>query len=357
MNDDFKIPAGATVAVALSGGLDSLMAAHELMKRGYTAFGLHARFLDAPDFEQRVAALEEACDFIGIPLHVEDLRVEFKARVVDPFVDSYRRGLTPNPCALCNPNLKFGLLLDAALRLGADFVATGHYARNGNWITASGEEFATIFPAKDKSKDQAYFLALVPGSRLKRSFFPLFDKSKTELRAEAEKIGLPLPEPKESQEICFVPNDDYRTFLKENGSNLPGEGAIRLVSGQEVGRHKGLWQYTEGQRRGLGIAWAEPLYVLGKDMRDNVLLVGPGSELQSPGCRAGELNFLVPYEFWPAEVLARVRYRQGLLPARVLINSGVADIEFLSPQDPCAKGQLAVIYHPEGFILGGGIIC
>ena len=357
MENGLNIPAGASVAVALSGGIDSLMAANELMKRGYGVFGLHARFIDSPDYGPKIAALKKACDFMGIPLHVEDLRENFKAEVVEPFVASYARGLTPNPCALCNPRLKFGLLLDAAMRLGADRIATGHYARTGWWTAPSGQKFATIYPARDKSKDQAYFLALVPGERLQKAVFPLFDKSKDKLRAEAAQMGLPLPEPRESQEICFVPGDDYRAFLKNREVKLPGAGAVCLADGREIGRHAGLWQYTEGQRRGLGIAWAEPLYVIRKNMEDNILVVGTGSELKSGGCRFGGLNLLVPFEFWPEEVFARVRYRQALVAARVRMCGEFAEMEFSAPQDPPAKGQLAVIYHPEGFILGGGVIC
>ncbi|MBQ4132112.1 MAG: tRNA 2-thiouridine(34) synthase MnmA [Desulfovibrionaceae bacterium] len=350
---------GSTVAVGLSGGLDSLMAAWELAQAGYRVIGLHARFLDGVDCEVRLNALQRACEFIGVPLEVADLRRQFELEVVQPFIAAYAAGLTPNPCALCNPRLKFGLLLEHALRLGADRLATGHYARKGRWRPCAGEsgsEYIVIYPAHDQSKDQGYFLALVPPESLRRAVFPLHCKSKPEIRQKARELGIPLPVPKESQEICFVPNDDYRAFLLERKAALPGEGPVCLSNGREIARHRGVWQYTEGQRRGLGIAWSEPLYVLGKDLKRNSLMVGPAGELKSWECMAGQLNFYVPFNLWPEQLLVRLRYRQKALPARVRIVDGKMHISYAEPQAPAAKGQLAAVYHPDGFILGGGII-
>ena len=369
MQNSLFINPGAIIAVALSGGLDSLMAAWELKQAGHSVVGLHARLLEAEDWEAKRVRLEEACAFVGMPLEVADLRAAFRTGVIEPFVKSYAAGLTPNPCALCNPGLKFGLLLEHALALGADLLATGHYARKGEWaapgISAfAGQSFATIYPAADQSKDQAYFLALVPKKSLARAIFPLYRRSKQELRQKAAEIGLPLPEARESQEICFVPNDDYRAFLQANpvaGVRLGGEGPVKLAcadgGGQEIARHRGLWQYTEGQRRGLGIAWSEPLYVLAKDVAVNALIVGPGSELRAVEFQANALNLLVPPELWPEALLVRVRYRQKAVPARVKIAGDTMRVRFETPETPPAKGQLAVVYHPEGFILGGGIIC
>ncbi len=356
--NNLNIPAHSTIAVALSGGLDSLMAAWELVQLGHNVIGLHARFLDGNNFEARLEALQRACTFVGIPLEIADLRNQFENQVIKPFVSAYASGLTPNPCVLCNPRLKFGFLLECALKLGADFLATGHYARKANWRppAGNGEEYPTIYPAQDQSKDQGYFLALVPQANLAKALFPLQNKSKQELKRTALELGIPLPEPKESQEICFVPDDDYRLFLLNRNAPLSGAGPVCLPDGREIARHQGLWQYTEGQRRGLGIAWSEPLYVLAKDLKRNTLFVGPGSALKSPGCEAEQLNLYIPFEFWPQTVLARVRYRQKAVPAQVQIVDDRMKIAYECPQDPGAKGQLAVIYHPEGFILGAGII-
>ena len=368
--EHLNIPPNAVVAVALSGGVDSLMAAWELLQAGHQVIGLHARFLAAEldsGCQERLDGLEKACAFLNIPLKIADLREAFEALVIRPFIDAYAAGLTPNPCALCNPRLKFGLLLEYALSLGADLLATGHYARKGLWRPGpeknrqeedhgESQGYVTIYPARDQSKDQGYFLGLVPSASLKRAIFPLADQSKQMLRQKAAALGLPLPVPKESQEICFVPADDYRAFLLGRKAALPGEGPVCLAGGREIARHKGLWQYTEGQRRGLGIAWSEPLYVLAKNQAQNSLLVGPACELKSDGCRADRLNLYIPYSLWPEQVLVRVRYRQKALPATVQIEGDTMHIRYNLPQVPAAKGQLAAVCHPEGFILGAGII-
>lgn len=382
-------PGTAPVAVALSGGLDSLMAACLLKEQGYNVLGMHARFIakNSETEANDLAALQKACDYLGIALHVLDLRQQFQSQVIEPFMAAYKEGKTPNPCALCNPRLKFGLLMDAAEGLGAPFLATGHYARVGVFTPPQGKEaFTTIFPADDASKDQSYFLALVPAQRLQRALFPLYGSLKKDLARQAQSLGLPIPQPKESQEICFVPNDDYRAFLQTHCANLPGPGPMLLPNGAEVGRHKGLWQYTEGQRRGLGVAWSEPLYVLAKDIAANSLLLGPKQFLDCKEITVGNLNILVPPQFWPEEISVRVRYRQRPCPARVVWPSGMVGPEipgpkipgpeipgpenrlpqnlipgqlrlvFQQPEEPPAKGQLATLYHPSGCILAGGII-
>ena len=363
-------PQKAKVAVALSGGLDSLMSAWLLQEQGYEVIGVHAKFISKPSSYD---ALQKACDFLHIPLHILDLQQAFQKNVIDPFIQTYLQAKTPNPCALCNPALKFGLLMDESSRLGAEYLATGHYARIGQFnpspsghsnLDGREEGFYTIYPAQDLAKDQSYFLALVPQERLKRVIFPLKNREKPELRALAEKLGLPVPEPKESQEICFVPNDDYRAFLENSGCNLPVGGPMLLADGSKVGQHKGLWQYTEGQRRGLGIAAPAPLYVIAKDVANNALIVGTKEHFASYECEAERLNIFVPYEYWPEQVLVRVRYRQKAVPAQVVIFASAKNgeqsrmrITFNQAQDPPAKGQLAVVYHPQGFILAGGIIC
>ena len=346
------------VAVALSGGLDSSMAAWFLKQEGCDVIGVHARFIgNDEDFVSKRSALEVACAFLDIPLYVFDLRQKFYEHVITPFIETYVQGRTPNPCALCNPYLKFGLLWSEARKVGAKVLASGHYARIDKFKPDHEHSFTTIFPAADPLKDQSYFLALVGGRDLEHVVFPLAERSKEDLRSLAAQIGLPIPQPKESQEICFVPNDDYRAFLEASGAKLPKGGQVRLVDGTIIGTHKGLWQYTEGQRRGLGIAWSEPLYVIGKDMTENLLLVGGKEHLACFSCIADNLNVLVPAEYWPEQVYVRVRYRQKSVPAKVIFADARMHIQFAQVQDPPAKGQLAVVYHPQGFVLAGGIIC
>ena len=288
------------LAVAVSGGVDSLCALLRLREQGHDVLALHGLFLpDAassglrpapegprlltaaealatplpPASRQAVEGLQTACGQLGIPLHVADMRAVFDREVVTPFVRAYARGRTPNPCALCNRAIKFGALLDAALSLGADRIATGHYAR-----LLDGPAGPVLAAADDLAKDQSYFLSLVPRERLRRAVFPLARQDQAASIAQVKDAGLAVPVPQESQEICFIPagEDAYRAFLERRrqaeGLSLPGSGPVLLEEADSDGRpvlrplarHEGLWRYTEGQRRGLGIAHSEPLYVLRK---------------------------------------------------------------------------------------------
>lgn len=345
------------LAVAVSGGIDSLYALYQYAAMARAGkepvLALHGQFLPEVEKNGPVPGLEANCRVLGVPLIVAELRELFTEAVVRPFTESYVRGHTPNPCALCNARVKFGLLLDVARTMGADRVATGHYAR----LTEHPRYGLALGVAEDSQKDQSYFLALTARDRLASAVFPLARRRKAELRAELDAAGLAVPVPQESQEICFVPNADYRLFLRAQGIELPGGGPITLVESSKVlGRHEGLWRYTEGQRRGLGIAWHEPLYVVGKDMISNTLLVGPQAALFVQGCTAGDVNLLVPAELWPERLLVRTRYRQSAAPAEVCVRNGKLLIRFLEGQSRPAPGQLAVVYDEEGFVLAGGIL-
>ncbi|WP_443827107.1 tRNA-specific 2-thiouridylase, partial [Desulfovibrio sp.] len=341
------------LAVAVSGGVDSLCALLRLREQGHDVLALHGLFLpDAassglrpapegpclltaaealaaplpPASRQAVEGLQTACGQLGIPLHVADMRAVFDREVVTPFVRAYARGRTPNPCALCNRAIKFGALLDAALSLGADRIATGHYAR-----LLDGPAGPVLAAADDLAKDQSYFLSLVPLERLRRAVFPLARQDKAASIAQVKDAGLAVPVPQESQEICFIPagEDAYRAFLERRwqaeGLSLPGSGPVLLEEADSDGRpvlrplarHEGLWRYTEGQRRGLGIAHSEPLYVLRKQGEDNTLVVGGRARLGMRGCLTGPANLLCPPEQWPDTLLARLRHRQRPTPARV----------------------------------------
>lgn len=348
------VPREKPIAVAVSGGRDSLLALALLMEQGYEVIAVHARFLPGEWDEERLGKpLRDIAGQLGVKLRVLDLREEFERRVVAPFVAEYRAGRTPNPCALCNPRLKFGLLFErAAGEFGAEAIATGHYAR----LELDPTYGLCLRRGADPLKDQSYFLALVPRERLEKAIFPLGGWRKADVAAALETRGLKPPLPLESQEVCFIANDDYKAFLQARGVELPGPGPMELEDGRVVGRHAGLWRYTLGQRRGLGIAWSEPLYVLDKDVRRNALLVGPKPSLASAGCEVRGVNYLVPPEQWPEVVLVKTRYRQEAAPALSRhMENGLA-FEFLEPHERPAPGQVAVAYDKAGTVLAGTII-
>jgi len=336
-------------AIALSGGADSLMSLLLLRETGAEVMAVHARFLSADD-EVLHERLHGLCAKLRVPFHLVDLRGEFEELVIAPFVRAYQSGLTPNPCATCNPAIKFGLLLDRVRELGADRLATGHYAR-----LARTPQDAALYRGLDADKDQSYFLSRVPRERFEQVIFPLADWTKNAVRQALDERGLTPPAGRESQEVCFIPSD-YRDFLRERKIRLGGPGPITLADGTILGRHEGLWNHTLGQRKGLGIAYSQPLYVTGKDFAQNRLLVGPKSETLSTGCRTGIPNLLWPPELWPGEVLAQTIYRQRPEPARVSVDQAGMTITFPDPRAMPTPGQVAAVYSPEGQVLAGAVI-
>lgn len=365
MNDVvFKEP----VAVAVSGGMDSLYSLLALKDGGAELFALHAVFLPSylrsPDAEAVLERLKRSAASFGVKLHVVDLSAAFEEKIIRPFVDAYMDGKTPNPCAICNHAMKFGLLWEEAARLGAGSIATGHYVK---LVDLDGQ--AAVMAGEDESKEQSYFLALTPLQNLARAVFPLARRKKREIAAELARRGVEVPQKGESQEICFITNNDYRAFLSDyaarRGLKLSGPGPALLPDGQAVGRHGGLWGYTQGQRRGLGIAWEEPLYVLGKNVEENALLVGPQSSFGRESCLCSSPNFFVEPSFWPQTVLAKTRYRQRLAPARAEIfmegGAQMMRLVFLDEEAraPSAPGQVAAVYSPteNGLrLLAGAVI-
>ncbi len=362
------------VAVAVSGGADSLHTLIRLRESGTPVFALHGIFFqpDMPDDlitghaghqnddtsakspEAVRQRLVKACEDLGVPLHIVDFTAEFLQSVIRPFVQSYADGLTPNPCALCNARVKFGLLLDKAKELGAGRLATGHYAR---LLHEEGGEYGPVLlQGADPYKDQSYFLSLVPRERLAAALFPLGEAHKSDVLATLAGRNIVPPQPGESQEVCFVPNDEYREFLpraaKTLGITLPGPGPMILADGQRLATHKGLWHYTEGQRRGLGLGWKEPLHVIAKRAKDNALLLGPRRDMRADGCACNEVNILLPPRFWPDTVLVKTRYREQPKAARAAVREqdGPDDlslrIDFLEPDAAVAPGQIAAVYIP-----------
>ncbi len=370
----------ARIVVAVSGGADSLYALLSLQEAGHEVVALHGLFL--PDATSHTAheskenmatlpegidALDKLCQKRNIPFHICNLRKAFDQAVITTFVQDYASGRTPNPCALCNKHIKFGLLMDAALELGAEYFATGHYATLRT-LSSTQSAKSPLSKAQDAGKDQSYFLSLVPKERFAKVLFPLAQTQKSANKAFLQDRQIAIPIAKESQEICFVPADAYRDFMLTGAQQRriklgkPGPIFIR-EDGQEIllpkkygGEHVGLWQYTEGQRRGLGVAWKEPLYVCAKDDERNALILGNKSEATLQGCLVEKMNFLVAYDHWPKQVFVRVRYRQQEAPALCVLEAQNLRITFSQSQTPTAPGQIAAIYDATGNILAGGII-
>lgn len=350
------------IAVAVSGGADSLYSLLDLKSRGFSVIALHGLFFPPRDTaeerekEAAIRGLERHCLKLGVPLRLLDLSREFRDLVIRPFVEAYARGLTPNPCALCNQRIKFGLLQDAALALGAEKLATGHYARLEPAFSKEGRDVPALLQGEDALKDQSYFLALTPLARLAKALFPLGGLRKQNVLQSLTAQGAAVPQPGESQEVCFVPNDAYRDFLPrmadELGIALPGPGPMLLTDGRRVGSHKGLWRYTEGQRKGLGIGWSEALHVLGKEMEGNVLRLGPRREMKARGCVCEDTNILLPPDRWPGELLVKTRYREKPKPAQVSLEPACGAqgpqmrILFDQPESAVAPGQVAAVYAP-----------
>jgi tRNA-uridine 2-sulfurtransferase len=343
-------PSPGRVAVAMSGGVDSAVA---LLRSLPNAVGVTLRlWLDpaGPDSEraccspESVIAARETCHRLGVPHVTLDLREEFRRAVVAPFVRGYARGETPNPCTRCNGGFRFAELLAFARRAGAERLATGHYARiverDGGLLLARGT---------DPAKDQTYMLAGLDPRRLARVAFPLGEQDKNATRAEAERAGLAVARRPDSQEACFLAGDDYRTFLVRHGLEAQ-EGAIVAEDGSELGRHDGFWRFTPGQRRGLGLAAPEPLYVLGTRPSVNAVVVGSRAALARTKVAArGRLYAEAD------RVEAKLRYRSPAVPARVEPTSRGFCLELDEPAYGVAQGQAAVLYDDDA-VVGYGLI-
>ena len=366
------------IVVAVSGGADSLYALISLQEQGHDVVALHGLFL--PSQSSALQGLSELCKQRKIPLHIIDFKLAFDKEVVLPFIEAYANGFTPNPCALCNKEIKFGLLLQKAFELGGDYFATGHYASvsNDEVLKNSSQDLlqnmtkSPLYKGQDVLKDQSYFLSLVPKEQFKHVLFPLAQRKKVDNIVYLQERNINIPIAKESQEICFIPNDAYRDFLlveaKKRKVTLGKEGQILVreqgvdntlpakFGGMNGDKHVGLWQYTEGQRKGLGIAWKEPLYVCAKDYLNNNLILGNKEEAVLRSCLVHKLNFFVDYKYWPSELLVRVRYRQKEALAKVSLSNDLLKISFDMPQTPTAPGQVATIYDSYGGVLAGGII-
>lgn len=342
----------------MSGGVDSSVAALFLKQQGYEVEGATMRLFDADLADGNSADLTDAqavAEKLGIPFHVFDFRREFRREVVDDFISVYKSGATPNPCIVCNRKLKFGLFIERALELGFNYIATGHYAVidcvNGRYLLSKGA---------DRNKDQSYVLYGMTQLQLKHTLFPLGGMTKAEVRAAAEANGLLNARKSESQDICFVPDGKYSRFIERETGEASLPGNFVSASGKVLGIHKGIVNYTIGQRKHLGISntvTGETLYVCGKCADDNTVLLGTEKLLLRKELTANWCNLIVCDKISaPIKATAKIRYRQPEQPVTVeQIGGQRLKIIFDTPQKGIAPGQSVVLYNGER-VLGGGII-
>lgn len=342
------------VLLGMSGGVDSSVAAIMLQKQGYEVIGCTMQLWKPDEIEEKdsINDAKKVCEKLGITHYTLDYKKEFKCNVVDCFIKEYENTRTPNPCVECNKYLKFGLLYQKAIELGCEYIATGHYAK-----TEYSEEYKQYVLKKSDeiNKDQTYFLYTIPKSEIEHILFPLQNlKEKSDTRKIAEDNGLDIAKKKDSQEICFIQNDDYKAFL--NKFIKLKEGNIVFRSGEILGKHNGIINYTIGQRKGLGIAYKEPLYVLDLDKDKNEVIVGKEEELYNSELYANELNWLI-FEKLEKEIecYAKIRYRAKPAKAKVIPLGDKVKVEFEEPQRAITRGQ-SVVFYIDDVLIGGGKI-
>ncbi len=344
------------VALGMSGGVDSSVAVHLLQQAGYEVHGIHMLMIPEK-FSPNPTAVDDAravAEQFKIQFSVLDVRDKFEKTIIEQFGKEYSNGRTPNPCIVCNKQLKFGFFADAVKEIDADFISTGHYVR-----TEVSEYNRKLFhKAVDARKDQSYFLSLVAPDVLDRCIFPLGELTKDQVREIAREIGLHVAEKGDSQEICFIPDNDYKAFLKQI---LPPKafrkGKVYHADGKLLGEHTGIQNYTIGQRKGLGIALGKPAYVVELDAKRNTVILGDNEHLLHNQLTASQNNYFIDLPMETAvEVEAKIRYRAQAAPAQLICHAdGTSTVTFADDQRAITPGQ-CVAYYKGDALIGGGII-
>ena len=340
------------IAVAMSGGVDSSVAALLLKKQGHKLIGVTLNLLGSLQDEENITSAKKICEKLQIPHHTIDIKDRFADTVIKNFYSEYAKGRTPNPCVYCNYIIKFRAIYDNMADLDIEKIATGHYVRIQ--FDKVSQRY-NLIKGKDKNKDQSYFLWRLTQEQLRGSIFPLGKFTKENIRIIAEKNNLHTAKSKESQEVCFVNNNNLEEFLKSHIKFKPGD--ILDTRGKKIGRHRGCIFYTIGQRKGLGLAVGKPVYVLKIDAEKNQIIVGDNSELFKKELTASTLNWIAIQELRePIKVMAKIRYRTRPQPALVKrINDNKIKVTFDEPQRAITPGQ-SVVFYEEQKVVGGGII-
>ncbi|CAK8711667.1 tRNA-specific 2-thiouridylase MnmA [Candidatus Electrothrix laxa] len=352
MTDDLTRP--CTVGVAMSGGVDSTVAAAILLEQGFSVHGFFMQ-LPLPGLDEQIRKVQKVADRLKIPLHLVEMEGEFRKRIIAYFTDSYCQGRTPNPCVVCNREIKFGLLTEAMLAQGMDKAATGHYAgihqlngingRNDNILLQRG---------KDPRKDQSYFLCRLSSQQLQHTLFPLADHCKKDIFLRVQDFGFTQFGGDESQDVCFLAHQNLAAFLAEQGMKSMS-GKIATEDGRVLGSHEGSWKYTVGQRRGLGIPDATPWYVVGLDAENNRVIVGKNDELFQRELLLSDVQWQLELPIpWQGKVQLRSRHRAAEAEVNP-VGNGNWQVRFREPQRAVTPGQFAVLYQ-EDMVVGSGII-
>jgi len=355
------------IVVAMSGGVDSSVAAALLAEQGHDVIGLSMQLYDASEKADGTRAFGSCCSLddlqdarrvaaaIDIPHYILNFERQFNEQVVSNFVSEYAAGRTPLPCARCNSDLKFSTLLDRACGLGANAVATGHYAR----VERDADGRFLLKRGADPAKDQAYFLFSLTQDQLARAIFPVGDRSKDTVREYARRLNLPVADKPDSQEICFIPDHDYAAFITRHSPDTARSGAIVDEIGTVVGQHDGVHRFTIGQRKGLGLSGSPtgaPVYVLALDAADRRVIVGPKSSLERTTLTASGVNWILDAPATPRHVTAQIRHRHQPAHATVrALEPDRAEVVFDSPQVAVTPGQ-AVVFYDGDMVVGGGWI-
>ncbi|MCW5212810.1 tRNA 2-thiouridine(34) synthase MnmA [Desulfobulbus sp. TB] len=341
-----------TVGLAMSGGVDSTVAASILLEQGFSVHGFFMK-LPLPGVNEQISKVQEVADRLSIPLHFVDMEEEFTTRIINYFCHEYCQGRTPNPCVICNQKIKFGLLTQKMLAQGMDITATGHYVGKGR-IKKGATGTVLLRRSKDLKKDQSYFLCRLSPQQLQQSLFPLAGCLKKDIFLQAKALGFTQFDGDESQDVCFLAKQDLASFLGHQGVQ-GSKGEITTADGTVLGTHKGIWKYTVGQRRGLGIPDATPWYVIGLHAEKNQVIIGKNDELLQKELILSDMQWHLKLPIpWQGKVQLRSRHQAA--EAEVCpVENGNWRVRFQEPQRAVTPGQFAVLYQDD-MVVGSGII-